>query len=100
MKKLVGLFYALLPVIAVALVVTQVVISNELATLGKTLGKLDREIAFQDDIQEDLSIQVASISSLFAVRERALTMGFAEPTSSQIVSLTTEVPVALRVSQP
>ncbi len=88
-----------MPILTVVLIVIQVVVSNELASLGKKLGKLDTEISFAQDVYADLSTQVASASSLAALRERAIGMGFREPTQAQIVALTPEVPVALRLAQ-
>ncbi len=99
MKQFIKMLYVVMPLVAIILVVTQVVVSNELASLGKKLGKLDSEISFAQDVHEDLSTQVASASSLFALRDRAQAMGFSEPTQSQIVALSPETPVALRLNQ-
>lgn len=96
MKYFIRGLFAIIPALAVILVVAQVVVTNELASLGKKLGKLDYEVAHQQDIYEDLATQVASASSLFALRERAQTLGFREPTQSQIIPLVPEVPVAFR----
>ena len=76
----------------------QVVISNELATLGKRLGQLDTQVSYEADLNEALSTEVASASSLLVLRERAQKLGFVEPTATQIMSLTLEVPVALNRS--
>lgn len=88
-----------MPIMTIVLIVVQVVVSNELASLGKKLGKLDTEISFAQDVYADLSTQVASASSLATTRERALSMGFREPTQAQIIALSPEVPVALRLAQ-
>lgn len=88
-----------LPVVAIILVVSQVVVSNELATLGKRLGQIESELRIESDVRESLEIQIASTSSLLTLRDRALTLGFIEPTSKQILNLSREVPVALDVSQ-
>ena len=88
-----------MPVITIVLIVVQVIVSNELASLGKKLGKLDTEVAFAQDVHADLATQVASASSLYALRERAIQMGFHEPTQAQIIALTPQEPVALRLTQ-
>ena len=99
MKQLLRILYIVMPILTIILIVIQVVVSNELASLGKKLGKLDTEISFAQDVYADLSTQVASASSLSTLRERALGMGFREPTQAQIIALTPEVPVALRLAQ-
>ena len=84
----------LLPIVALVLLVSQVVVSNELATLGKKLGKIDYQISLESDVHEALTAEVASASSLMTVRERATAMGFVEPNAKQIVHLSLTVPVA------
>lgn len=95
MKKIARIIGIVLPITAIILVVLQVVISNELATLGKRLGQLDAQVSRETDVNEALSTEVASASSLLMIRERAELLGFVEPTAKQIMSLTLEVPVAL-----
>ncbi len=95
MKHIVRIIGFLLPVAAIILVVLQVVVSNELAALGKRLGKLDQEVRLEADMHEALSTEVASASSLLVIRERAQAQGFVDPTSKQVISLSLEVPVAL-----
>jgi hypothetical protein len=97
MKLLIKLAIGMLPVLAVLLVVTQVVVSNKLATQGKRLAQLDREIRIERDMLYALETEVASASSLLALRERAELMGFTEPSTKQILNLTAEVPVAFGV---
>jgi len=94
MKHLMRLLEVLLPITAVILIVFQIVVSNELAALGKQLGRLDAQAREAMDTKEALSIQVASASSLLTLRERAETLGFIEPTAKQIVNLSRETPVA------
>ena len=98
MKYFVRAAEILLPITAVILLVFQVIISNELATLGKKLGQLDVDVRLVSDVRESLSIEVASASSLLALRERALSQGFVEPTNKQIMNLSLQVPVALDIS--
>lgn len=88
----------LLPIAAVVMIVLQVVVSNELATLGKKLGQLDQNVKLESDINEALRTEVASASSLLVLRDRAELLGFVEPTSKQVISLTSEIPVALKHS--
>lgn len=99
MKYVIRTLLAVLPLLAGVLVVTQVVITNELASLGKELGKLDYNVSVADEVYEDLATQVASASALFALRQRAGALGFREPTQSQIIPLVPEVPVALHIAQ-
>lgn len=98
MKYLLRGLEVLLPITAVVLLVFQVIISNELATFGKKLGQLDVDVRLVSDVRESLSIEVASASSLLALRERALSQGFVEPTTKQIMNLSLQVPVALDMS--
>ncbi len=98
MKNIIRIIGFLLPVAAITLVVLQVVVSNELATLGKRLGKLDQQVRIEADMREALSTEVASASSLLVIRERAQAQGFVDPTAKQIISLSLEVPVALNRS--
>lgn len=95
MKIVARIIGIILPVSAIILIVLQVVISNELAALGKRLGHLDAQVRIETDLNEALSTEVASASSLLVLRERAEVLGFVEPSSKQIMSLTLEVPVAL-----
>ncbi len=98
MKYLLRGLEILLPITAVVLLIFQVIISNELATLGKKLGQLDVDVRLVSDTRESLSIEVASASSLLALRERAIAEGFVEPTNKQIMNLSLQVPVALDIS--
>lgn len=87
-----------LPVTAILLIVVQVIVSNELATLGKRMGALDSAVSFQRDLHETLETEVASASSLLTLRQRALAEGFHDPKAAQIVSLPAEIPVAFGVT--
>ncbi len=95
MKYVLKILEMIIPVVAIVLVVTQVIVSNELATLGKRLGELEDGVRIEADVKESLEIQVASASSLLTLRDRALTLGFVEPSPKQILNLSLEVPVAL-----
>lgn len=98
MKRFAPYLLVILPIIAVTLVIYQIVISNELATLGKSLGQLDHELSAQNDIHETLVTEVASASSYLVMRTKAETLGFVAPRKDQIVALTSESPVALGVT--
>lgn len=98
MKLLLRLLLSGMPIVAVVLVIMQVVFSNELATLGKQLGKLDSEVTLEKDMHEALATEVASVSSLVSLRVRASELGFKAPTRDQIIALTPEVPVAFGVA--
>lgn len=96
MKYLFKIIGIILPIAAVVMIILQVVVSNELATLGKKLGQLDLNVKLESDINEAMRTEVASASSLLVMRDRAELLGFVEPTSKQVISLTSEVPVALK----
>lgn len=97
MKRLLRIAEILLPITALVLLIVQVIISNELATLGKKMATLDREVRIETEAKESLTIAVASASSLLQLRERALAEGFVEPTTKQILNLSLQVPVALDI---
>lgn len=99
MKYLLRIIEFVLPIISIVLIVSQVIVSNELATLGKRLGQLESDVRIESDMKEDLEIRVASASSLLTLRDRAIAIGFVEPTSKQILNLLREVPVALETVQ-
>ncbi len=95
MKRLLRIAEIFLPITAIVLLIVQVIISNELATLGKKMASLDHDVRIQNESRESLTIAVASASSLLQLRERALAEGFVEPTTKQILNLSLQVPVAL-----
>lgn len=94
MKNILRIAEIILPITAVVLLIVQVVVSNELATLGKQMGQLDAQVRLESDIHESLAIEVASASSLLTLRARASAFGFIEPTTKQIMNLSLQVPVA------
>ena len=97
-KRFAPILLIILPIIAVSLVIYQIVISNELATLGKSLGQLDHELSVQNDIHETLVTEVASASSYMTMRTKAEVLGFVAPRKDQIVALSSAAPVALGVT--
>lgn len=76
-------------------IVGSVIVSNQLATMGTSLHETEAEIVKEQEARQALETQVASASSLLTVRARAQELGFREPTTKQIVTLTLDVPVAL-----
>lgn len=100
MNRIVQILLYFLPIAAVGLVIYQIVISNELATLGKDLGYLNNELSVQNDIHELLLTEVASSSSFLRLRVRAEALGFKAPDKDQIIALTPQFSVALGVTSP
>lgn len=85
-----------MPVFAVLLIGIEIIVANELAGLGTTLGNLDSAIAAERSVNESLAAKVASSSSLTAIRQKASTMGLREPTAQQTLTFNpAELPVAL-----
>lgn len=87
----------MIPIITVLLLIIQVIVSNELATLGKRMGQLDAAVIREQDVHEALETQVASASSLLSLREKAIVLGFHEPLPNQITALLPQVPVAYSI---
>ncbi len=87
MNTLVKILRIVSPIVAVTLLIVQVIVSNQLATLGKHMEQLDMAVSREQDVRETLETQVASASSLLAIRERAIAEGFHEPKPNQIVAL-------------
>lgn len=85
------------PIIAGILLLIQVIVSNQLAALGKTLSALDQRISVANERHERLATEVASASSLLSIRVRAQQEGFRDPKSADIIALTSAVPVAFGV---
>lgn len=100
MKQISSLTIFIFPVIAVILVIYQIVISNELASLGKELGRLNNDLSFERDINELLMTEVASSSSFLLLRKRAESLGFTLPLKDQIIALSQEPPVAFGATLP
>ena len=96
MKKCIQVIFNVMPILAMILLVVQIVMANQLASLGKRLEKLDYEIWTKQETNEDLTIQVASVSSLLSLRTRAQAVGFHEPNQSQIIPLISD-PVAIHL---
>lgn len=95
MKLIVNILSIVLPCITAVLIASQVVLSNQLATLGKRTAVLEEHISIEKDRMMVLETEVASRSALMVIHEKALQMGFSEPSSKQIVTMTGQTPVAL-----
>jgi hypothetical protein len=96
MKRLIRLCIRLLPVIAILLLGVEIIVANELAGLGDDLGTVNAAVDQERAVNEQLATRVASSSSLIAIREKAATLGFHEPTKTQtLVFNPSELPVAL-----
>lgn len=76
------------------LVVLQVIVSNQLAMLNVQMGSLDDAVYTARDTHTVLETAVASASSLMALQVRAEELGFHEPGTSQVLTLTPHIPVA------
>lgn len=94
-----GLFHTMtiiLPVIALVLLVLQLVVANDLAIAGQSVGKLDERIADMKKQNELLAVKVASASSLTTISNQALALGFKAPEAASVLSLSPQAPVALK----
>lgn len=96
MKRFIKGLIRLLPVLAVLLLGVEIIVANELAGLGKNLAVTDAAIQQELATNEMLATQVASSSSLLAVRQKAQALGFREPTKEQVLTFNpAQLPVAL-----
>lgn len=96
MKRLIRGCIRLLPMIAILLLGVEIIVANELAGLGDDLATVNASVDQARAVNEELATQVASSSSLLAVREKAYVLGFHEPTKQQtLVFNPSELPVAL-----
>ena len=80
--------------VVVLLAVGQLLVTNELASLGQSVGELDDRIEAAREVHELLGQEVASASSLLAIEEKAKELGFVEPTKTSYVTLS-DLPLAL-----
>ena len=69
----------LLPVLLIAVVLAEFMVTNYLAGKGREVGSIDRQIGVLQEENERLAQHVASASSLLNVSERARALGFIEP---------------------
>ena len=92
MKKF---LYYVIPCMAFVLVVGQIVVTNELAGVGRDIRSFDSEIATLADEHDLLSQQVASASSLTSISQKAALAGFVAPKKSNIIALDDSSDVAV-----
>jgi len=78
-----------------ALLVTQVLVSNRLATAGEHLSQTESEIVRLQGINIHIKNQVASASAMLTLREKAQNFGFSEPAAP--IYFSQEFPVALEM---
>lgn len=68
-----------LPVLLIAVVLAEFMVTNYLAGKGREVGNIDRQIGSFQEENERLAQRVASASSLLHVSQRARALGFIEP---------------------
>lgn len=85
MKNLINIASGILPLIAVAFIISQILFTNELAEITTELHGLDTMIAALTDENISLEQKVASESSISAVTTKAKELGFTE--AKKIVTL-------------
>jgi len=83
----------ILPVFVIILIVSQILLTNELAGAGSKIQNLDTEYEMLVMENERLNQEIASASSLVTVKEKARTMGFVEGKSYLTLS-ESQFPVA------
>lgn len=89
------LTFRMMPVIAGALIVTEIILTNQFAGSGSQMRSVDVDI---DGLRQEnalLTQQVASASSLSTIAAKASEMGLVEPSKNQYLAVTAELPVAL-----
>jgi cell division protein FtsL len=88
-----------IPMFVVALVVAEIILTNELAGLGQEVGSLETHIDALKEENQLLREQTASASSLLTIAAQAQMLGFRDATPHQFLSLVPEqFPVALNQS--
>ena len=100
MKRFIIAVCSSMPVFAVCLVVSQIILSNQLVGSGKAVRNIDLTIDAIRSENESLDHHVASASSLITISERATQLGFVEPEKTQYVTLdVSTLPVAFHNPQ-
>jgi len=95
-RTLLKFFIRTIPLFALLLIIIELIVTNELAGLGREVSTMDSTIAVTHEENEQLSEQIASESSLIAIAVKAKELGFIEPSKSQYMTLGPEqFPVAL-----
>lgn len=82
----------LILIFIVILVVLQVFIVNKHSTMGDRLTLMNNKIIEVEEENNQISQQIASLSAMTTITERAKQYGLAS--TSQVISLTTSLPLA------
>jgi len=69
----------LLPIIAILLIVSQFICTNELVAISSSVKQMDSEIEKTQASIEDFEQQIASASSFAAISKKAEELGFIVP---------------------
>ncbi len=72
----------MIPILVILLVVVELLVTNELAGFGKRLAETDRAIEVVKEENQLMSENIASLSSLLTISEKAREFGF---TSTPVV---------------
>lgn len=86
--------YVFTPIAALVLVVSQIIISNELAGARSVIRSLDSEIVTLSEEHDILTQQVASASALTTLSIKAALSGFIAPTETNVMALDDSYTVA------
>lgn len=84
-----------LPILAVLLIIAEVIATNQLAGLGETVTGIDMRIESLREENALLAQQVASVSSLIMIEQKAKEYGFTEAKPSSYINLDEHLPIAL-----
>mgnify|MGYP001587401265 FL=1 len=81
MKRLfIRSFLKCIPILALLFIAAEFFVTNHLAGLGGNVGSIDQKIAHLREQNELLRQSVASSSALVTISDRAVRLGFIEPT--------------------
>ena len=87
-----------LPVWVIVLIVVELLLANELVGLGRRVKLVDQEIDTVVRNNDTLGQQIASVSSLLVVEQKAMEFGFI-PTKKYLTLISDEFPVAYHALQ-
>lgn len=94
LRSIKKIIYVVTPCVASVLVVSQIILSNELAGARSVIASLDSEISALSEEGDFLSAQVASASALSTIGQKALSSGFVAASKSNIIALDDSYSVA------
>ncbi len=96
-KKLLLIARIGMPAIIIFLFVVRITVANNLASLGGQVREMDGRIATLSEENEQISLEIASASSLVTLSVVARRLGFVEPEKSQVITMTEDqFPVAFK----